>query len=116
MAIFMLINKMGPETEDQVAQSADLQTVQEYTILESLASKAVIFVYLRVFSHIQNTYVSTVCYSTVSGDMLEIMLYKLSPNRKQQTKALLTISSSSKPNSKQSSSNSSSAVKEEGEF
>lgn len=88
MAIFMLINKMGPETEDQVAQSADLQKVQQYTILESLASKAVIFVYLRVFSHIQNACVSTVRYSTVPGDMLEIMLHKLSPNRKQQKRYL----------------------------
>lgn len=119
MAIFMLLNKMVPVTEDQEAQSADLQEVLQYAILESFASKAVTFLSLRVFSHIQNICVNTVHYNIVTGDMLDELLRKISMLhllKKPQIKTLLTISSSSKPNSKQSSSNSSSAAKQEGEF
>lgn len=51
---------MVPETEDQEAWSADLQEVLQYAILESLASKAVTFVRLRIFFQIQNICVKTV--------------------------------------------------------
>lgn len=60
MAIFKLLNKTRPETEDQVGQSADLQKVLQYAILESLASNAVTFACLRGFFQIQNILVNTV--------------------------------------------------------
>lgn len=52
VAIFLLLNKMVPETEDQEAQRADFQEVLQYATLEALASKAVTFISLRVFSQI----------------------------------------------------------------
>lgn len=45
----MLLYKMGPGTEDQVAQAANLHKAEQYTILGSPASKMTIFVSVFLF-------------------------------------------------------------------